>query len=612
MAERSGTESTGDDRGDALQSLRERVLRGALNVLAFAVPSISLIIIIASLRSGTFDPTTMVLSAYTLAFPLLRLLHRRLGFRASAIALLVLLAFTGFVVEARGGVGTGNILVNALVLLLGALFFGKRGAAGGLLVVVLLFVLAGFLVVTGRVPPVTAEMWDSAKVSFWFRESVALVLMGVAITIAQVYIVERLATEARRLEGLVAHEQRQRLALERAEREHKHEREQRVRAQRALEESRRIEALARMAGGIAHDFNNSLTVIMGAAGDIYGASSLADAGEHAREIVQAARHTAELTRQLLTLGRRQVAQPQPVRLAALFERLRTSFRRVLPDDIVLDMELPAADLVAHTDPTDLERALFNLVLNARDAMPNGGRLGIRCDGKDVSDGDMGLSPGRYAEISVVDTGEGMSPETIEHVFEPFFTTKAVGTGAGLGLATVYAFAKESGGILRVESTPGAGATFTLLLPESASDATVTTATPTESGDAVAVPASHRVGVSVLVVEDNPTVRDNMVKVLRRDGFQVTEAADGDQAVRLIAERLEFSVLCIDGVMPGASTREVIERAERQCSSLKVLLCSGYLQEELLRRGVATGRYAFLPKPFSAQELVAAVHGLASG
>ena len=128
---------------------------------------------------------------------------------------------------------------------------------------------------------------------------------------------------------------------------------------------------------------------------------------------------------------------------------------------------------------------------------------------------------------------------------------------------------------------------------------------------MAEPAAHQAGVSVLVVEDNPTVRDNMVKVLRRDGFQVTEAADGDQAVRLIAERLEFSVLCIDGVMPGASTREVIERAERQCYSLKVLLCSGYLQEELLRRGVATGRYAFLPKPFSAQELVAAVRGLAS-
>ena len=598
--------SAGNQGSDALQSLRERVLRGALSVLAFGVPGISLVIIIASLVSRHLDPTTIGLSLYTLGFPTLRLLHKRLGYRISAVALLALLALTGFFVEARGGVGTGNILVNALVLLLGALFFGKRGAAVGLLVVVVLFVLAGFLVVTGVVPPITKSMWDSTTVGFWLRDSIALVLMGLAIAVAQVYIVERLTTEAQRLASLVAHEQQQRRALENAEREREREREERMRAQKALEESRRIEALARMAGGIAHDFNNSLTVIMGAAEEVGLAGSLGEAGERACEIVRAARRTAELTRQLLTLGRRQVSQPQPVQLLSLCERLRTAFRRVLPDDIVLDIQPPAADVVAHVDPGELERALFNLVLNARDAMPRGGSLRIHCGPRLVAAGDPELAAGRYTEIAVMDTGQGIAPEHLEHIFEPFFTTKSVGEGTGLGLATVYAFAKASGGTLRAMSTLGAGATFTMLLPTSPRAAAATEPT----AHASPAPEGAATGTKVFVVEDNPMVRENMVSVLRRDGIEVTEAADGDQAMVMLAGRPEFSVLCIDGVMPGASTRTVIERAESQLPAVRVLLCSGYLQEDLLRRGVAAGRYAFLPKPFSANDLVSAVRRLA--
>jgi signal transduction histidine kinase/CheY-like chemotaxis protein len=596
----------GNDSSDALQSLRERVLRGALSVLAFSVPGISLVIILVSITTRYLDPTTIGLSLYTLSFPVLRLLHGRLGYRLSAIALLGLLALTGFFVEARGGVGTGNILVNALVLLLGALFFGKRGAAIGLLVVVVLFVLAGFLVVTGVVPPITKSMWDSSTASFWLRESIALLLVGLAVTVAQVYIVERLATEAKRLASLAAHEKQQRLALENAEREREQEREERMRAQEALEESRRIEALARMAGGIAHDFNNSLTVIMGAAEEVGLAASLSEASERAREIIQAARHTAELTRQLLTLGRRQVSQPQLVPLAGLCDRLRTAFRRVLPDDIVLDMQSPATDVVARADPGELDRALFNLVLNARDAMPHGGRLCIRCGSRFVAAGDAELPPALYAEIAVGDTGLGIPPEHLDHIFEPFFTTKALGEGTGLGLATVYAFAKEARGSLRATSTPGQGATFTLLLPTSSEQ----TAMAELSSPISPAPESAPPGTRVFVVEDNATVRENMVAALRRDGFVVTEAADGDCAMALLEGRLEFSVLCIDGVMPGASTRTIIERTESRLPAARVLLCSGYLPEDLLRRGVAAGRYAFLPKPFSANDLVSVVRRLA--
>ncbi len=606
MTKRSGEASAGDDGGDALQSLRERVLAGALNVLAFAVPGISLVIIIGSIHLRTFDPTTAVLSIYTLAFPLLRLLHPRLGFRASSFVLLGLLAFTGFVVEARGGVGAGNVLVDALVPLLGALFFGRRGAVVGLLVVIGLFAVGGGLVVMGHVPRITMSMWDPTKLVFWVRQIIAFIVIGLAITVTQIYIVERLATEARRLQKLVAHEQRQRLALESAEREREYEREQRMRAQEALEESRRIEALARLAGGIAHDFNNALTIIMGAAEAMTIAESPQDAAASAGEIMQASRRAANLTHQLLTLGRRQVSQPQAVQMAPLFERLRTAFRRVLADDIVLAMDRPGEDIVAHLDAADFERALFNLVVNARDAMPRGGKLRIRCGWKDIAVDDAGVAGGRYVEVTVSDTGEGMARETLEHIFEPFFTTKSIGRGTGLGLATVYAFATSAGGSLRVESAVGVGTTFTLLLQVSASPVVGSEAALGDSSSsAKALPKDTR----VLVVEDDPEVRGNMVRTLAREGFQVTEAADGDEALTLIAEQAGFSLLCIDGVMPGIATREVIERARQRWPSMRVLLCSGYVHEDLLRRGVAAGHYAFLQKPFSPQDLLSLVRGL---
>jgi signal transduction histidine kinase len=605
MSEIVGETTVGDTGGDALQSLREQVLRASLNVLAVAVPGISLVIIAVGLMSGKFDPMTMGLSAYTLTFPLLRLLHSRLGFRRSAIALLVLLATTGFVVEARGGVAIGNILLNAMVLLLGALFFGRRGAAAGFLVVFVLFVLAGFLVVTGRVPRITPDMWDSTRASFWLRQSIALALMGLAIAVAQVYVVERLATEATRLATLVKHEQQQRLALESSEREREHEREQRMRAQTALEESRRIEALARLAGGVAHDFNNSLTVIMGSAEQIRFARSLPEATNCVEEIVAAARQAAELTRQLLTLGRRQVSKPQPVPIAALFERLQIAFRRILPDDVTLGVEVPKEDIVARLDPNDLERSLLNLVLNARDAMPSGGRISLRCAGKTIEGNVAGLAQGRYVEISISDTGHGMEQETLDHIFEPFFTTKSAGAGSGLGLATVHAFAKDSGGNLTVDSTVGVGTTFTMLFPESADGGFQPEAAILPLLASGAVPAEAR----VLVVEDNPEVRDSMVRILSRGGFRVSQAANGDQAAAFIDE--EFSLLCIDGVMPGLPARAVIAQIEQRWPGTRILLCSGYLQEDLLRRGVAAGRYAFLQKPFTSDELLATARGLTS-
>ena len=309
-------QSQQDEGGiDTLRSLSQRVLGKLLNVLAVAVPSISLFIMITTARRNALNGMTTALSLYTLFFPLLRVASSRLGFRWTAFSLLGLLALTAFLIEVRGGVAVGNISINVLVLLLSALFFGRRGAAICLVTIIALFGLAGYAVSSGYVPPIDPAMWDPSKSVFWGRESLALALFGLAIVIVEVYIVERLAQEALRLKNLAEREHEQRLALERTQREREHEREQRLLAQKALEESRRIEALARLAGGIAHDFNNTLTVIM-------GNTSILDANPDAdelkacsKDILEAARGAAELTRQLLTLGYRRSLSRRSPRLA---------------------------------------------------------------------------------------------------------------------------------------------------------------------------------------------------------------------------------------------------------------------------------------------------------
>jgi signal transduction histidine kinase/ActR/RegA family two-component response regulator len=591
---------------DVLGSLRNRVLRGALNLLAVAVPCLAVFVVFSELRGGTLNNITIGLGTYTLVFPLLRLASPRLGFRGSALALIGLLAFTAFLVELRGGVAVGNISLNVIALTLSALFFGRRGAAFGLLTVLALFGLAAFMVVDAHVPPIVLAMWDPTSPNFWLRQFVSLALFGLAIAVTEVYIVEQLAREARRLQLQAEREHLQRLALERSERDREHEREQRLEALRALEESRRIEALARLAGGIAHDFNNGLTVILGTAELLKkGSSSPAEVEAYADEIVEAAARTGELTHQLLTLGRRQVSKPQRVQVSSLLARVSATFRRVLPSDVSLLVETPDESVFVHIDPTEFERSLFNLVINARDAMPRGGKLTIGCRVEAVTEGMHGLAAGRYVGVSVSDTGEGMDQETLARIFDPFFTTKAPGMGTGLGLATVYAFASASGGAVHVESKRGVGTTFLLWLPEGTSAAEpIAPAAQSSVGNAT-TPANAR----VLVVEDNVEVRTSMVRILAHAGFEVSEAADGDAAMAVLGERNDFGLMCIDGVMPGVATATVIERAGELAPSMHILLCSGYLQEDLLRRGVAAGRYAFLQKPFSTAGLLTSVRGL---
>lgn len=586
----SGAESV----EDTLQLLRTRVLLVALNVLAVAMPLVCVFLVWQAYQAASLTPLTIILCSWSLVFPALRLTRPWFSFRASSLSLLGVLLVSAAMVASRGGFTAGSLSVSVLLVMLATLFFGRPGAVAALVAVVLVIAGIGVLVVHGYLPPIARELWDPVNAAVWVRQTLIMALLGLVLAATELYVVERLAHQVEVHRTLAAREREQRLALERAERE-------RVQAQRALEQSRRIEALARMAGGVAHDFNNALTVIIGGAEMAkLRRESPQEVEECLDEVLRAAGGAADLSRRLMMLGRQHISTPRPTSIAVLLNRLEAPIRRILPDDVQLVVNTAGKDRTALVDETELERALLNLALNARHAMPRGGTLTIAARSEDVA-GTPDLDDGRYVSISVSDTGQGMDRETLDRIFDPFFTTKGDKGGTGLGLATVYAFAKESRGAVEATSTPGSGTTFTLMLPESAA------ARPPAPLSAAQTPmASLTGGERVLVVEDRPDVRAGMARILSHYGFSVSETSNGDAALRKLSDGETFALMCIDGVMAGLQTATVIERAKEVAPSMPVLVCSGHVQEELLRRGISTGRYAFLAKPFSAQQLLASV------
>jgi signal transduction histidine kinase/CheY-like chemotaxis protein len=586
---------------DILHLVRTRVLLVALNILAVAMPIVCVFLGWQAFAADALTPTVAALCSWGLVFPLLRLFRSRMTFRTSALVLMTVLLLSAAMVAVRGGLTVGNLAVSVLLIMMSTLFFGRHGAIAALVAIVVVNATSGILVVEGFVPPMSRELWDPLNGVVWVRQTLIMMLLGVVMALTELYVVERLAHQVEVHQNLAAREREQRLALEQSERERVREREQREQAQRALEQSRRIEALARMAGGVAHDYNNALTVIV-------GGTEMAklrrdhpeEVEECLNEVLRAAGGAADLSRRLLMLGRQHVSTPRPTAIAVMVDRLQTPMQRILADDVLLEIDAPPEDAIAMVDETQLERALLNLVINAGDAMPRGGTVTIAWRIEDVA-GAPYLADGRYVSINISDTGQGMSQETLDRVFDPFFTTKSDKGGTGLGLATVYAFAKESHGAIDATSELGAGTRITIWLPEAPH-----THSPSPSPFAAQPATTVPPGARVLVVEDRDDVRASMSRILSHHGFDVTESSDGDGALRQLADDRAFALMCIDGVMPGLQTATVIEKARELAPAMPVLVCSGHVQEELLRRGISTGRYAFLSKPFSAQQLLASV------
>jgi len=376
----------------------------------------------------------------------------------------------------------------------------------------------------------------------------------------------------------------------------------RERLERQFYQVQKMETVGQLAGGIAHDFNNILTAIVGfgtlVAEQVRGNE---EASRNTAEILAAAVRASELTRQLLAFGRRQVLHPTRVDLNETVHSLAAMLRQLIGEhidlQIVCERDLPPI----RADLSQLESALANLVVNARDAMPHGGRLTIETSAVTLNDdycaAHVGVRAGRYARLSVSDTGIGMSQEVQARIFEPFFTTKEPGKGTGLGLATVYGIVKQSGGNIWVYSEEGMGATFKMYLP-------------LDGGDGVAAGRRQpgrgqwsRGTETVLLVEDAPMIRRLAREVMTRAGYNVIEAADGEQAAQLANRATRIDVLLTDVIMPGSNGIALAEHLKSARPALRVLFMSGYTDNAIVRNGLLDDGATFLQKPFTPEELL---------
>ena len=395
----------------------------------------------------------------------------------------------------------------------------------------------------------------------------------------------------------------------RAERERLSTQAERGRLERQLHQSQRLESLGQLAGGVAHDFNNLLGVISSYAA--FAAKEIARQGPEGRwqsigddieQVQLAARRAADLTHQLLTFARREVIQPRALNLNDTVTGMEQLLRRTLGEHVELIIDL-AKDLpLVLADRGQIEQVLVNLAVNSRDAMPGGGKLTIQTAAEQVDEtaaAQKGPSPGPYVTLAVSDTGCGIPPDLLDRVFEPFFTTRPQGEGTGLGLATVYGIMTQAGGTVRIYSEPGVGTTIRAYLP-----VTTWTADRVESPG----PVQPGTGQVVLVVEDEPALREVTRRTLAENGYQVIAAASGAEALSVLTSRVEhIDLLLTDVIMPNMQGKELAAKVVALHPDTPVVFMSGYTQGLLGTQGVAEPGIHLIEKPFSEASLLAKLH-----
>ena len=375
--------------------------------------------------------------------------------------------------------------------------------------------------------------------------------------------------------------------------------------------SQKLEAVGRLSGGVAHDFNNLLGVIIGYSEVMQKRMAPNDRfREAADEILKAAHRAAALTKQLLAFSRKQVLEPKVLDLNTVVADVEKMLKRLIGEDILLEI-LVSPDLHAvKADPGQIGQVIMNLAVNARDAMPNGGKLTIETANTTLDEKDAGryryVVPGQYVKLRVSDTGCGMDAETQSHVFEPFFTTKEKGKGTGLGLATVYGVVKQSGGYIWLQSDVGKGTQFEIFLPRVEGEI--------EKPQKASAPAKEsRGGQTILVVEDEQALRKLTCSVLQDLGYTVLEAGDAAEALALVKQcKPAVDLLLTDVVMPGKSGRDLADELVPQIPGMKVLFMSGYTDGAIAAHRVLEPGLSLLRKPFSSEELTQTVARILAG
>jgi PAS domain S-box-containing protein len=386
---------------------------------------------------------------------------------------------------------------------------------------------------------------------------------------------------------------------------------ERLRLEAQLRQANKLEGLGRLAGGVAHDFNNLLTVINGYS-DLILKGLPADDPLYTpvQEINKAAERGASLTKQLLAFSRKQIIKPSHLDLNVIVNNAQQMFQRLIGENIELVISLDPLLGSIMADSDQLQQVTMNLVVNARDAMSDGGRLEITTKNVELDESSIGAHPdavpGRYVVMTVTDTGIGMSEETIQCIFDPFFTTKAEGKGTGLGLTMVYGIVRQSGGWIEVSSKLGQGASFSVYLPR-------IDTIPVENQAKPATATKRYGNETVLVVEDQKEVRRLTRNILESYGYQVIEAASGEQALSIEKDHPgEINVLVTDVILPGMNGKVLSECLRVLRPKLKVILMSGYPEDVISFRGIVEPDVAYLLKPFSPDSLAAKVRDVLEG
>jgi PAS domain S-box-containing protein len=384
----------------------------------------------------------------------------------------------------------------------------------------------------------------------------------------------------------------------------------RKRLEDQLRQAQKMEAIGQLAGGVAHDFNNLLTVIGGFSEQLLSELPAGARHEELEEIRDAAARAADLTRQLLAFSRQQVLTPSVIELNENMEGLERMLTRIIGEDVRLTMDLEPSLGQARADPGQIEQVIVNLVVNARDAMPEGGRITLETRNVEVATSAEEMvrevPPGSYVVFSVRDTGHGIEPDHLSHVFEPFFTTKERGKGTGLGLSTLYGIVKQSGGYVTVRSTPGVETTFRVYLPR-------VLETRVGSGELELPRGLERGSECILLVEDDAMVRGFIRHVLERLGYTVLEAAEPAEALRLSTSwERPIGLLLTDVVMPGMSGGELARRLIAERPDIKVIFTTGYAGDALDRSRAGLEEFRILPKPFTPTALASLLREVLGG
>jgi len=380
-----------------------------------------------------------------------------------------------------------------------------------------------------------------------------------------------------------------------------------------LRQAQKMEAVGQLAGGVAHDFNNILTAILGhlelLVDDVARRAVTADQIlENLREVESGARRAADLTRQLLTFSRHRVVELQTVDMNAIIAEVERMLRRLITENVELALEPGRGPLLVDADAGQIEQVIVNLVVNARDAMPDGGRVALKTARVELDAAAASLhgtaAPGRYVLLAVADTGCGMDRATRERIFEPFFTSKPLGQGTGLGLATVYGIVQQCGGFIEVDSALGQGTTFRIFLPEQAAAAA---AGRGEIATAAGEPGGHE---TVLICEDDPVVRELVARLLTRAGYQVLVAEAPERALAMVrSEPDAVDLLVSDVIMPGMNGAQLARELRTLQPGLRTLFISGYTAHIIEHQGVLEDGSDLLEKPFTRAELLERVRAL---